>query len=198
MDGFLPETKNLKKVLTPGPAAGRGKWRLLASRNNTSPSSGRMLSEGNVFQTIRKNGINKEFRKYGTPDGRSAEAAVAIAVYPGKQIGSCCFCLRHCTVSFLSFLIFRADRHIPPHSFLSGRFRDTAGAFRRPASRKKPQTHKSAAGPEPLRTDSYRKSCKPPDAESGARQHEANLRQSAGNQSQKRYIRVYARKRQEP
>lgn len=40
------------------------------------------------FQTIRKNGINKEFRKYGTPDGRSAEAAVAIAVYPGKQIGS--------------------------------------------------------------------------------------------------------------
>lgn len=99
---------------------------------------------------------------------------------------------------FLSFLIFRADRHIPPHSFLSGRFRDTAGAFRRPASRKKPQTHKSAAGPEPLRTDSYRKSCKPPDAESGARQHEANLRQSAGNQSQKRYARVYARKRQEP
>ncbi len=85
---------------------------------------------------------------------------------------------------FLSFLIFRADRHIPPHSFLSGRFRDTAGAFRRPASGKKPQTHKSAAGPEPLRTDSYRKSCKPPDAESGARQHEANLRQSAGNQSQ--------------
>jgi hypothetical protein len=50
MDGFLPETKNLKKVLTPGPAAGRGKWRLLSSRNNTSPSSGRMLSEGNVFQ----------------------------------------------------------------------------------------------------------------------------------------------------
>lgn len=75
-------------MLTPGPAAGRGKWRLLASRNSTSPSSNRMLSEGNVFQTIRKNGINKEFRKYGTPDGRSAEAAVAIAVYPGKQIGS--------------------------------------------------------------------------------------------------------------
>ncbi len=60
MDSFLKQ-KNLKKVLTPVPAAGRGKWRLLASRNNTSPSSGRMLSEGNVFQTIRKNGINKEF-----------------------------------------------------------------------------------------------------------------------------------------
>jgi len=46
-----------------------------------------MLSEGNVFQTIRKNGINKEFRKYGTPDGRSAEAAVAIAIVPANKSG---------------------------------------------------------------------------------------------------------------
>lgn len=73
-------------MLTPGPAAGRGKWRLLASRNNTSPSSGRMLSEGNVFQTIRKNGINKGIQQFISESALEQKAGSENKDAPGTHL----------------------------------------------------------------------------------------------------------------